>query len=83
MYSPTTPQKVGFWERASSPTHLRPVAENNPAHLGVYFPGQLPRPGKELEGHPVLKVVPVVAEYRECFCFFVLMIVICSISGPD
>ena len=41
---------------------VRPVAEDDGAHLGVDLLRQIPRPGEELEGHAVLKVVPVVPE---------------------
>ena len=62
---PHNPAKGGVLGEGIVHPLLRPVAEDNPAHLGVDLPGQLPRPGEELEGHPVLKVVPVVAEYPD------------------
>ena len=41
---------------------VRPVAEDDGAHLGVDLLRQIPRPGEELEGHAILKVVPIVPE---------------------
>ena len=49
---------------------LRPVAEDDGAHLGVDFDRQLPRPGEELKRHAILKIIPVVSENPDVPFFF-------------
>ena len=41
---------------------VRLVAEDDRANLGVDLDCQLLRPGEKLEGHAILKIIPVVSE---------------------